>query len=77
MGLLDFLKKKDAIPYEKIAEQLDVFTKESLAMPKMNNPFLLKWTAPAASSAGVPAGMGHALTSSEMTVKNVMRWRSR
>ncbi|HSR74137.1 MAG TPA: hypothetical protein VLL31_04775 [Sulfurovum sp.] len=41
MGLLDFLKKKDAIPYEKIAEQLDVFTKESLAMPKMNNPFLL------------------------------------
>lgn len=41
MGLFDFLKKKDALPYEKIAEQLDVFTKESLAMPKMNNPFLL------------------------------------
>ena len=39
--MLDFLKKKDVIPYEKIAEQLDVFTKESLAMPKMNNPFLL------------------------------------
>lgn len=41
MGLFDFLKKKDALPYEKIAEQLDMFTKESLAMPKMNNPFLL------------------------------------
>ncbi|HEY9190091.1 MAG TPA: hypothetical protein VIM88_04415 [Sulfurovum sp.] len=41
MGLFDFLKKKETIPYEKIAEQLDVFTKESLAMPKMNNPFLL------------------------------------
>lgn len=42
MGLFDFLKKKDALPYEKIAEQLDMFTKESLAMPKMNNPFLLE-----------------------------------
>jgi len=41
LGFLDFLKKKDVVPYEKIAEQLDVFTKESLAMPKMNNPFLL------------------------------------
>jgi len=42
LGLFDFLKKKEAIPYQKIAEQLDVFTKESLAMPKMNNPFLLE-----------------------------------
>ncbi|MCW8821501.1 MAG: hypothetical protein OQK45_04665 [Sulfurovum sp.] len=42
MGLFDFLKKKDAIPYAKIGEELDIFTKESLAMPKMNNPFLLE-----------------------------------
>jgi len=47
MGLFDFLKKtknevpKNEVPYEKIYEELDVFTKESLAMPKMNNPFLL------------------------------------
>lgn len=40
--MFHFLKKKEAIPYAKIAEQLDVFTKESLAMPKMNNPFLLE-----------------------------------
>ncbi len=42
MGLFDFLKKKDEIPYTKIAEELDIFTEESLAMPKMNNPFLLE-----------------------------------
>lgn len=42
MGLFDFLKtKKDEVPYEKIYEELDIFTKESLAMPKMNNPFIL------------------------------------
>jgi len=41
MGLFDFLKKKDTVPYEKIYEELDRFTEASLAMPKMNNPFLL------------------------------------
>lgn len=42
MGLFDFLKKKDEIPYVKIGETLDLFTEESLAMPKMSNPFLLE-----------------------------------
>lgn len=42
MRLFDFLKKKDEIPYAKIGEELDAFTEESLAMPKMNNPFLLE-----------------------------------
>jgi hypothetical protein len=42
VGLFDFLKKKDEIPYAKIAEKLDIFTVESLAMPKTNNPFLLE-----------------------------------
>ncbi len=41
MGLFDFLKTKDTVPYEKIYESLDVFTEASLAMPKMNNPFIL------------------------------------
>ena len=41
MGLFDFLKPKDEVPYEKIYGELDVFTAASLAMPKMNNPFLL------------------------------------
>lgn len=42
MGLFDFLKKtKNEVPYAKIYGELDVFTKASLAMPKMNNPFLL------------------------------------
>lgn len=41
MGLFDFLKPKNDVPYEKIHRELDVFTKASLAMPKMNNPFLL------------------------------------
>ena len=41
MGLFDFLKSKDEVPYEEIYNQLDVFTAASLAMPKMNNPFLL------------------------------------
>ena len=42
MGIFDFLKQtKNEVPYAKINEELDVFTKESLAMPKMNNPFLL------------------------------------
>lgn len=41
MGLFDFLKTKDAVPYEKIYEELDRFTEASLAMPRMNNPFLL------------------------------------
>ena len=41
MGLIDFLKSKDEIPYEEIYNDLDVFTAASLAMPKMNNPFLL------------------------------------
>jgi len=42
MGLFDFLKKpKNEVPYEKIYKELDIFTKESLAMPKTNNPFLL------------------------------------
>ncbi len=42
MGLFDFLKKtKNEVPYEKIDKELDVFTIASLAMPKMNNPFLL------------------------------------
>jgi len=42
MGLFDFLKKtKNEVPYEKINKELDVFTIASLAMPKMNNPFLL------------------------------------
>ena len=42
MGLFDFLKTKDTVPYEKIHEELDRFTEASLAMPKMNNPFLLE-----------------------------------
>ena len=45
MGLFDFLKKPKnevpEVPYEKIYKELDIFTKESLAMPKTNNPFLL------------------------------------
>lgn len=41
MGLFDFLKAKSTVPYEKIYEELNGFTKASLAMPKMNNPFLL------------------------------------
>jgi len=41
LGLFDFLKTKDTVPYEKIYEELDRFTEASLAMPKMNNPFLL------------------------------------
>ena len=41
MGLFEFLKSKDAVPYEKIYGELDRFTEASLAMPKMNNPFLL------------------------------------
>lgn len=41
MGLFDFLKPKDEVPYEEIYGELDVFTAASLAMPKMNNPFLL------------------------------------
>jgi hypothetical protein len=41
VGLFDFLKTKDTVPYEKIYEELDRFTEASLAMPKMNNPFLL------------------------------------
>lgn len=41
MGLFDFLKTKNEVPYEKINEELDVFTKASLAMPQMNNPYLL------------------------------------
>jgi hypothetical protein len=44
VGLLDFLKKKEEIPYAKIADILNGFTIESLAMPKMNNPFLLNDT---------------------------------
>jgi len=42
MGLFDFRKKKAEIPYARIAETLNIFTVESLAMPKMNNPFLLE-----------------------------------
>jgi hypothetical protein len=41
LGLFDFLKTKDTVPYEKIYEELNAFTEASLAMPKMNNPFLL------------------------------------
>lgn len=44
MGLFDFFKTKKVIitiPYEEIHEALDIFTKESLAMPKMNNPFIV------------------------------------
>ena len=41
MGLFNFLKPKDEVPYETIYSELDVFTAASLAMPKMNNPFLL------------------------------------
>lgn len=42
MGLFDFLKKtKNEVPYEQIYRELDNFTIASLAMPKMNNPFLL------------------------------------
>lgn len=41
MGLFDFFKKKEVVPYEKIYKELDIFTATSLAMPKMNNPFLL------------------------------------
>ena len=41
MGLFDFLKTKDTVPYEKIYGELNAFTEASLAMPKMNNPFLL------------------------------------
>ena len=42
MGLFDFLKVKEVVPYEKIYKELDIFTATSLAMPKMNNPFLLE-----------------------------------
>jgi hypothetical protein len=41
VGLFDFLKPKDDVPYEKIYNELEVFTEASLAMPKLNNPFLL------------------------------------
>lgn len=41
MGIFDFLKKKELVPYAKIYKELDIFTATSLAMPKMNNPFLL------------------------------------
>lgn len=41
MGLFDFLKPKAEVPYEQIQNDLEVFTTESLAMPKMNNPFLM------------------------------------
>jgi len=41
LGLFDFLKTRDTVPYEKIYEELNAFTEASLAMPKMNNPFLL------------------------------------
>ena len=41
MGLFDFFKKKELVPYDKIYKELDIFTATSLAMPKMNNPFLL------------------------------------
>jgi hypothetical protein len=42
MGLFEFFKKpKNEIPYEKINKELDTFTTASLAMPKMNNPFLM------------------------------------
>ncbi len=43
MGLFDFLKtkKKEVVPYDVIYRELDIFTATSLAMPKMNNPFLL------------------------------------
>lgn len=41
MGLFDFFKTKNDVPYEKIDKELDIFTTASLAMPKMNNPFLL------------------------------------
>ena len=41
MGLFDFLKTKEVVPYEEIYKELDIFTATSLAMPKMNNPFLL------------------------------------
>ncbi|HIQ47970.1 MAG TPA: hypothetical protein EYH57_10200 [Sulfurovum sp.] len=41
MGIFDFLKKKELVPYDKIYKELDIFTATSLAMPKMNNPFLL------------------------------------
>lgn len=41
MGLFDFFKTKDVVPYDKIYKELDIFTATSLAMPKMNNPFLL------------------------------------
>lgn len=42
MGLFGFLKKKDEVPYAKIDEALNIFTAESLAMPRMTNPFLLE-----------------------------------
>ncbi len=41
VGIFYFLKKKGLVPYEKICKELDIFTAISLAMPKMNNPFLL------------------------------------
>ena len=41
MGLFDFFKTKNEVPYEKIDKELDTFTTASLAMPKMNNPFLM------------------------------------
>ena len=40
MGIFDFLKPKEVVPYDKIYTALDRFTDASLAMPKMNNPFL-------------------------------------
>ncbi len=30
------------MPYAKIYKELDIFTEESFAMPKMNNPFFLE-----------------------------------
>ena len=41
MRIFDFFKTKDKVPFEKIYKELDIFTATSLAMPKMNNPFLL------------------------------------
>ena len=41
MPLFNFWKCKTTIPYDEIHRELDEFTQHSLAMPKMNNPFLL------------------------------------
>lgn len=42
LPLFNFWKCKKTVPYDEIHKELDVFIQHSLAMPKMNNPFILE-----------------------------------